>query len=318
MEEFPINPYRELGVDPGASSQQLKQAYRKSVMRYHPDTAKGGGNTEKFRQVTEAYKLLQKMNAHEMSRPVKKTANRASLLRKKFSSVFHKKKQNNSQETQQWSEKTSFNKRGHDKIKVNQQTNRLSIDELINCVELSENEFVRQVAMEAIAARRDERGVNYLIQLLQQSDPSFISHVIKALALSGFQRTNEHLFPFIMDRSIEISTTAIKALETINTANRQLIIEFLRNNKSNLKNTILRHLSEVKKRVCTITYSKNLLGNMLLRSGKISEEQLEIALLLQKRFPLLLGQILRYLEYVSIPDIQNSITLQKKNSSSRK
>jgi hypothetical protein len=33
-----------------------------------------------------------------------------------------------------------------------------------------------------------------------------------------------------------------------------------------------------------------------------------------KRFPLLLGQILRYLEYVTIPEIQNSIASQKKFS----
>ena len=312
MEEVSINPYRELGVKPGASPQQLKQAYRKSVMRYHPDTAKGGGNTEKFRQVTEAYKLLQKMNTYEMTRSIKNTTNRASNLRKKFSSVFHKKKQNNTQDTNPWWEKTSFKKRGDEKIKVNQQTNRLSIDELINCVELSENEFVRQVAMEAIAARKDESCVNYLIQLLQKSDSSFRSHVIKALALSGFQRINKHLFPFVMDQSIEISTTTIKALEDISSTNRKLIIEFMRSNKSNWKNSILGHLSEIKERLSTITYSKNLLGNMLLNSGKINEEQLEIALLLQKRFPLLLGQILRYLEYVSIPDIQNSIILQKK------
>ena len=160
MEDFPTNPYHELGLEPGASPQQLKQAYRKSVMRYHPDTARGGGNTEKFRQVTEAYKLLQKMSAYEMTRSVKKTANRASNLRQKFSSVFHKKKQNNTKETKEWWTKNSFQKRGDEKIKVNQQTNRLSIEELINCVELSENEFVRQVAMEAIAARRAQRGIN--------------------------------------------------------------------------------------------------------------------------------------------------------------
>ena len=61
-----------------------------------------------------------------------------------------------------------------------------------------------------------------------------------------------------------------------------------------------------------MTSSKRKLGGMLLRSGSISEQQLEIALLMQKRFPLLLGQILRYLEYVTIPEIQNSIASQKK------
>jgi hypothetical protein len=61
----------------------------------------------------------------------------------------------------------------------------------------------------------------------------------------------------------------------------------------------------------TPSSSKRLLGNMLLRTSKLTEEQLEMALLMQKRFPLLLGQVLRYLEYVSIPEIQKSIACQK-------
>ena len=70
----------------------------------------------------------------------------------------------------------------------------------------------------------------------------------------------------------------------------------------------------LKNQLFLVRSSKRKLGGMLLRSGSISEQQLEIALLMQKRFPLLLGQILRYLEYVTIPEIQNSIAYQKKFS----
>ena len=44
MEQQTLNPYYELGVEPGVTPQQLKQAYRQSVMRYHPDTSSGIGN----------------------------------------------------------------------------------------------------------------------------------------------------------------------------------------------------------------------------------------------------------------------------------
>ena len=91
MENVPASLYRELGVKPGVSPQKLRQAYRKSVMRYHPDTAKGGGNTEKFRQVTEAYNLLQKMTS-EMHRSSNTTTSRTYSLKRKFTSVFQKKK----------------------------------------------------------------------------------------------------------------------------------------------------------------------------------------------------------------------------------
>ena len=310
MDNVPASLYRELGVKPGVTPQQLRQAYRKSVMRYHPDTAKGEGNTEKFRQVTEAYNLLQKMTV-EMHRSSKTTPTKTYDLRQKFASVFHKKK-NNSKENKKWPKKTTFSTSGNEKIKVNQQTSKLSLEELINCVSLSENKYVRQVAMEAIAARREVRGINYLIQLLPKSDPSFRCHLINALGLSGFHHVGDYLFPFILDFSIEVSTSAIKALECIDIDNRQIIIEFLRKNTSNSQNLIIRNLTYLKNQLFSVKSSKHLIGKILMHSNKITEEQLEIALLMQKRFPLLLGQILRSLEYISIPDIKNSIAYQQK------
>ncbi len=310
MDNVPASLYRELGVKPGVSPQQLRQAYRKSVMRYHPDTAKGGGNTDKFRQVTEAYKLLQKMTV-EMQRSSKSTAKKSYDLKQKFASVFLKKK-NDPKEIKKSYRKTTFTKAGNEKIKVNQQTSRLSLEELINCVELSENEYVRQVAMEAIALRREDRGVNYLLQLLKKSDPSFRTHLIDALRLSGFDKIRNHLFPFVLDPSIEIASSAIRTLESIDKENRLSIIELLRKNTSHSQNLILKNISILKNRFLSVTTSKNLLGKILLHSNKLTEEQLEIALLMQKKFPLLIGQILRYLEYVSIADIKFSIASQKK------
>ena len=311
MEQLAINPYFELGVEPGVSPQRLKTAYRQSVMRYHPDTGAGSGNAEKFRQVTEAYQLLQKMNAYEMSCSSKTTLSMASHLRQKFSAVFHKKKPLEKQSAKAWWEKIEVPHPTNEKIKVNRQTSHLSISELINCVELSENQYVRQVAMEAIAAKKDEGGVNYLLHLLQNSEPSGRSQIIQALGQSGFQYVNKYLFPFVMDSSIEISSSAIKALERVNLGNRLHVIELLRKNTSNWQNSFLLPLSKLKNRVFSAASSKRLLGNMLLHAGKLSEEQLEMALLMQKRFPLLLGQVLRYLEYVSIPEIQKSIAFQK-------
>ena len=181
MEQETINPYFELGVKPGVSPKQLKQAYRQSVMRYHPDTAESGnGNTEKFRQVTEAYQLLQKMNAYEAAASSKKTVSRTSNLRQKFSSVFFNKRRQENQAEKPWWEKIDI-PQNNEKIKVNRQTTNLSLEELINCVELSANQYVRQVALEAIAAKRDEGGVKYLLHLLQNSENSSRNQVIQAL-----------------------------------------------------------------------------------------------------------------------------------------
>jgi curved DNA-binding protein CbpA len=50
------DPYRVLGVPPGASSEQLHDAYRRLVKQTHPD--RPGGSAERFAEVQEAYEEL--------------------------------------------------------------------------------------------------------------------------------------------------------------------------------------------------------------------------------------------------------------------
>jgi len=247
MEQQVTNLYFELGVKPGVSPKQLKKAYRQSVMRYHPDTAAGKGNTEKFRQVTEAYQLLQKMNAYEAASSSKKTVSRTSNLRQKFSSVFFKKRRHENQTEKPWWDNIDVPQGKNEKIKVNRQTTNLSLEELINCVELSANQYVHQVALEAIAAKRDEGGVKYLLHLLQNSENSNRNQVIQALGQCGFQGVNKYLLAYVTDPDIEISTSAIKALERLNAANRSLVVEILRKKKSNLAELIIAAAFKTKK-----------------------------------------------------------------------
>lgn len=48
--------YKILGVEKGASSDEVKKAYRKLAHKFHPD--KQGGDEEKFKEVNEAYQVL--------------------------------------------------------------------------------------------------------------------------------------------------------------------------------------------------------------------------------------------------------------------
>ncbi len=50
------NFYRVLGVNPKASPDKIKRAYRKAAKRFHPDVSRRNG--EKFREVQEAYETL--------------------------------------------------------------------------------------------------------------------------------------------------------------------------------------------------------------------------------------------------------------------
>jgi curved DNA-binding protein len=52
--------YQLLGVDRSASLEEIKKAYRKLALKYHPDKAKGDKHAaeEKFKQISEAYAVL--------------------------------------------------------------------------------------------------------------------------------------------------------------------------------------------------------------------------------------------------------------------
>jgi len=50
--------YEVLGVSKSSTADEIKRAYRKLALQYHPDRNKEAGASEKFKEVTEAYEVL--------------------------------------------------------------------------------------------------------------------------------------------------------------------------------------------------------------------------------------------------------------------
>src|SRR5690348_6879240 len=50
--------YDVLGVQKGAGKDEIKSAYRKLALQYHPDRNKSPEATERFKEISEAYAIL--------------------------------------------------------------------------------------------------------------------------------------------------------------------------------------------------------------------------------------------------------------------
>lgn len=52
------NPYFVLGIEEGASVDEVRRAYRKLVMQYHPDKQNSNATAEKFLEIQKAYESI--------------------------------------------------------------------------------------------------------------------------------------------------------------------------------------------------------------------------------------------------------------------
>ena len=50
--------YETLGVEKGASADEIKKAYRRLARKYHPDVNKDAGAEDKFKEINAAYEIL--------------------------------------------------------------------------------------------------------------------------------------------------------------------------------------------------------------------------------------------------------------------
>src|SRR3546814_5414679 len=101
--------YQMLGVSRGAGADEIKRAYRKLAMQFHPDRNPGDASAEhKFKEVNEAYDVLkdeQKRAAYDQfARSEEHTSELQSLMRLSYA-VFCVKTKKIQTTKQAWSDR---------------------------------------------------------------------------------------------------------------------------------------------------------------------------------------------------------------------
>lgn len=174
--------YKILGVPKNSSLDEIKSAYRKLVMKYHPDISKTKETEEMFKIVNEAYTVLSNPKLREnYDKKLKGTIenNENSNLVKIIKTI---KKNINIvvKEIQKF----------FDEISSDKMLEKLSNEEILQRLYFSENEFVKIAALNVIKRRKKRSLIPYLIDISKSSSISQnlklqIAQVLKELGYKG-------------------------------------------------------------------------------------------------------------------------------------
>lgn len=173
--------YKILGVSRNASLNEIKSAYRKLVMKYHPDISKTKETEEMFKIINEAYTVLSTPQLKEkydikikeisekndnsiIKKVVDTIAKNINIALKEINKVF-------------------------EEISSDKTLEKLSNEELLQRLYFSDNEFVKYAALKIIKHRRKRSLIPYLVEISKSpSMPQKLkSQIIQTLEELGYK-----------------------------------------------------------------------------------------------------------------------------------
>lgn len=179
MGELLSNYYSILNVTPSSSMKDIKKAYRKLVLKYHPDVNKDPDAEEKFKDITKAFKVLSNPKARlkydvvlEKEYGKKDNVIDINELIKKLSLKIKSK-----------SYSTLINiSKDVDKISIDKQTLSLDVNELGKRLIESNNSFVKKVASKALINKDKKNVYHYILHAIKnENNEEMIIYYLKLI-----------------------------------------------------------------------------------------------------------------------------------------
>ena len=84
--------YKTLEIGSNADFEEVKYAYRKLALQYHPDKNKDSESEKRFKVITEAYHFLKNQNKHSVKTKTRKSYEKNQIIPKQVERFYKRTK----------------------------------------------------------------------------------------------------------------------------------------------------------------------------------------------------------------------------------
>ncbi len=181
--------YRALGLHTGASLEEIKKAFRKLALKYHPDIA-GEELHERYEEIVKAYHFLtRKAQTREVK--VEKNEKKRKLSRQAKEILCRLEK------------------------RVKRREWRIPLSLLLDRLK-SDNIYLRREIAKHLSTRDEKEALNALADLLEDEDDEIVKIALKALEKARFKPALDRIKDLIVDgRNYDIRWMAVEVLVRI-------------------------------------------------------------------------------------------------------
>ncbi len=205
--------YRTLNLAPGASLDEIKKAFRKSVREHHPDMNGGYGNPYKFGEVIKAYNHLKKSSSVPGVAIEKPAARGIKVWLVKITDAITK----NVTLTANIKKAEALKKRKRRQSRqVDPLILRMSFEELRFRFTQSNNDYVKMQSARALAILFGAKSLFTLKKGLGNSSMQVCEEIIYLFGVIGNKNAVRLLEKCMRHPNVKIACCAVNALQQIN------------------------------------------------------------------------------------------------------